>query len=60
VKPSFNTTTFHTIKKKKRREEWTDRASVLSTFDDAQEEKRKEKRQELDEAPNRCPNPRLH
>jgi len=46
--------------RKERREEWTDRASVLSTFDDAQEEKREEERQELDEAPNRCPNPRLH
>jgi hypothetical protein len=32
----------------------------VSTFDDAEEEKRKEERQELDEAPNRCPNPRLH
>jgi hypothetical protein len=31
-----------------------------STFDDSQEEKRKEERQELEEAPNRYPNPSRH
>lgn len=30
----------------------------LFTFDDPQEEKAKEERQELEEAPGRCPNPR--
>ena len=43
-----------------KRGECTKRASVLSTFDDSQEEKGKEERQELEEAPNRYPNPSRH
>lgn len=57
MKPSSKTIPIHTfITQKGRRMH----RNSKRTFDDSQEEKRKEERQELEEAPNRCPKPRLH